>query len=280
VPDLIGYSVAQGVAHIRLTRPEVSNAFDLETARAFASTVERAATSDEVRAVLLTGEGKRFCAGGDVASFAAAADQPAYIHALATELDAGFRALSALNRPVVAAVHGAVAGAGLALMLSCDLVVADPATKFVFAYPGIGFTPDCGLSYLLPRSIGQQRALHFALVGEPATAADARSWGLITEVSADVGSRGAELAGSLARGPAKALGETRRLLRSSWELSRIEAGAEEAHTVTAMAKGSEAQRRIARFTKPQEVGDGGTEPDTRLRPSPVPGQHSDTTTTN
>ena len=80
--------------------------------------------------------------------------------------------------PVVAAVQGAVAGAGLALMLSCDLIVADPSTKFVFAYPAIGFTPDCGLSYLLPRSIGQHRALRFALTGEPASAENAYDWGM------------------------------------------------------------------------------------------------------
>ena len=247
MPDVIGYSVAHGVAHIRLNRPEVSNALDLDAAGAFASAVERAATSDEVRAVLLTGEGRRFCAGGDVAAFAQAADQPSYIHQLASELDAGFQRLAALEMPVVAAVHGAVAGAGLALMLSCDLIVADPATKFVFAYPAIGFTPDCGLSYLLPRSIGQHRALRFALMGEPASADDAYAWGMVTEVSADALGRGTELAISLASGSAKALGQCRRLIRSGWEMDRAAVGAEETRTVTEMVEGAEAQLLIARF---------------------------------
>jgi 2-(1,2-epoxy-1,2-dihydrophenyl)acetyl-CoA isomerase len=247
VPDMIGYSVAQGVAHIRLNRPEVSNALDLETARAFASVVEQAATNEEVRAALVTGEGRRFCAGGDVASFAQAADQPSYIHQLASQLDAGFQRLANLETPVVAAVHGAVAGAGLALMLSCDVIVADPATKFVFAYPAIGFTPDCGLSYLLPRSIGQHRALRFALMGEPASAEDAYAWGMVTEVSADAVGRGTELAISLASGSAKALGQCRRLIRSGWEMDRAGVGAEETRTVTEMVKGAEAQRLIARF---------------------------------
>lgn len=247
MPDMIGYSVAQGVAHIRLNRPEASNALDLDTARAFASAVEQATTSDEVRAVLITGEGRRFCAGGDVASFAQAADQPSYIHRLASELDAGFIRLAALEMPVVAAVHGAVAGAGLALMLSCDLIVADPATKFVFAYPAIGFTPDCGLSYLLPRTIGQQRALRFALMGEPASAEDAFTWGMVTEVSANALGRGTELATALASGSAKALGQSRRLIRSGWEMDRAAVGAEETRTVTEMVKGAEAQTLIARF---------------------------------
>jgi 2-(1,2-epoxy-1,2-dihydrophenyl)acetyl-CoA isomerase len=247
VTDVIGYTVARGVAHIRLSRPEVSNALHLDTARAFASAVERAATSDEVMAVLLTGEGRRFCAGGDVAAFAQATDQPSYIHQLASELDASFQRLAALEVPVVAAVHGAVAGAGLALMLSCDLVVADPATRFVFAYPAIGFTPDCGLSYLLPRSIGQHRALRFALTGEPASADDAYAWGMVTEVSADAQGRATALASEIASGSAKALGQCRRLIRSGWEMDRAAVGAEETRTVTEMVKGAEAQRLIARF---------------------------------
>jgi 2-(1,2-epoxy-1,2-dihydrophenyl)acetyl-CoA isomerase len=244
---LVTYGVSEGVAHLELSRPDVANALDLDTARAFASAVEQADTDDAVHAILLTGKGKRFCAGGDVASFAAASDQPAYIHQLATELDGAFQRLAGLSKPVVAAVHGAVAGAGLALMLSCDLVVAHPATKFVFAYPGIGFTPDCGLSYLLPRAIGQQRALSFALGGQAMSAHDALAWGLVTEVCEDNLDRGRHLAASCALGPAKALGETRRLLRAGWELDRTAMGAEEARTITTMVKGEEARHLIARF---------------------------------
>lgn len=244
---IVEYAVADGVAHIELNRPDLANAFDLETAGAFLSVVERAASEEDVLAVIVTGRGKRFCAGGDVAAFAAAADQPAYIHQLATELDRAFQALAALEKPVVAAVHGAVAGAGLALMLSCDLVVAHPATKFVFAYPGIGFTPDCGLSYLLPRAIGQQRALHFALVGKPASAQQGLAWGLITEESNDPAARAFELAAAMATGPGKALGQTRRLLRAGSERDRTATGAEEVRTITEMVKGEEAQRLIASF---------------------------------
>lgn len=174
---LVEYAVADAVAHVELNRPDAANAFDLDTTRELAAAVERAATDVEVRALLVTGAGPRFCAGGDVASFAAAPDQPAYIHQLAIELDAAFRALAAVEKPVVVAVQGAVAGAGLALMLSCDVIVAAPATKFVFAYSGIGFTPDCGVSYLLPRAVGQQRALAFALTGKPATTTEAHEWG-------------------------------------------------------------------------------------------------------
>jgi 2-(1,2-epoxy-1,2-dihydrophenyl)acetyl-CoA isomerase len=231
---LVEYDATDGVAHVRLNRADSANAFDLDTTRAFADVVGKAAQDGDVRAVLVSGAGARFCAGGDVASFAAADDQPAYIHQLATELDAAFQALAALEKPVVAAVHGAVAGAGLALILSCDLVVAAPGTKFAFAYPGIGFTPDCGVSYLLPRAIGQQRALAFALQGKPATADEALDWGLVTEVTEEPLDRATEVARGLAGGPAIALGHVRRLLRQGWAMDRQQTGAEEARTITEM----------------------------------------------
>jgi 2-(1,2-epoxy-1,2-dihydrophenyl)acetyl-CoA isomerase len=244
---LVEVSVRNGVGRLELNRPAAANALDLETARQLATAVASVASNSDVRAILVTGAGPRFCAGGDVASFVAASDQPAYVAQLATELDAAFRALAALEKPVVAAVQGAVAGAGLALMLSSDVIVSAPATKFVFAYPGIGFTPDCGVSYLLPRAVGQQRALSFALMGKPLTATDALEWGLITEVADDPGARASDLAAGFAAGPASALGNVRRLLRQGWEMSREETGVEEARTVAEMVRGEEAQRLIARF---------------------------------
>lgn len=243
----VEYDAADGVAHIRLNRPKASNAFDLDTTREFAAAVARSGEDTDVRAVIVSGAGSRFCAGGDVARFAAAEDQPAYIHQLAVELDAAFRDLSALEKPVVAAVQGAVAGAGLALMLSCDVVVATASTKFVFAYPGIGFTPDCGLSYLLPRAIGQQRALTFSLVGMPASASEALARGLVGEVAEDAEARATELVRTFAAGPTTALGQVRRLMRQGWETDRAETGLEEARTITEMVKGAEAQALINEF---------------------------------
>lgn len=245
---LVDYAVAHdGVARIELNRPEASNAVDLPTSQELGEAVARAASDADVHAVLLTGAGPRFCAGGDVASFAAAADQAAYVHELALHLDGVSRALAAMPKPVVAAVHGAVAGAGLALMLSCDVIVAAPATKFVFAYPGIGLTPDCGLSYLLPRAIGQQRALGFALGARPVDAAQALEWGLVTEVVEDAAGRAHDVAATMAAGPAAALGGARRLLRAGWELDRAAVGVEEARTISEQVQGREAQALIARF---------------------------------
>lgn len=245
--DLVRYAIADGVAHLELNRPDAANAFDLPTSQEFGVAVDCAASDPGVRAVLLTGAGARFCAGGDVASFHAAENQSAYLHELALHLDGVLRSLTAMSKPVVCAVQGAVAGAGLGVMLSCDLVVAAPGTRFVFAYPGVGLTPDCGVSYLLPRAIGSHRALGFALSGRPITSQTALEWGLVTEMSDDAVSRARELAVGLSQGPAGAYGQVRRLLRAGWETDRAETGAEEARTISTMVTGAEARTLTARF---------------------------------
>jgi len=244
--EAVTYAVADGVAHLELNRPEAANSLDLDLARALRAAVECAARDDEARTVLVTGAGKRFCAGGDVSSFAAAKDPAGYLHQLATEADEAVRALAELEKPVVATVHGAVAGAGLAIMLSCDLVVAAPSTRFVFAYPSIGLTPDCGVSWLLPRAVGQQRALAFALGGRPLLAEDALAWGMVTELAADPHARGRELSAALAAGPAAALGANRRLLRG-WDLDRSAVGRLEATTISERVTTDEATTLIHQF---------------------------------
>lgn len=247
VEQPVTHEVVAGVARITLNRPSAANAIDLPLAVALREAAERAQVDDEVRAVLLTGAGPRFCAGGDVASFAAADDPRGHLHELALEADAAVRALEAMAKPVVAAVQGAVAGAGLAVMLSADLVVTQVGTKFVFAYPGVGLTPDCGVSWLLPRAIGQQRALGFALRNAPVTAETALEWGLVTEVAEDALAVATERVEALAAGPAHALGQARRLLRAGWSTGRQRSGADEAATIAAALVGDEGQQLTAAF---------------------------------
>lgn len=249
---LVNYSVENGVAHIELNRPAFANAFDLPHSRAFGEAVASAAEDPAVRVVLLSGAGKRFCAGGDVASMvdvsSSSQERAAYLDELATDLDGHFQALAALEKPVVCAVQGAVAGAGLGLALACDVVVAEAATKFVFAYPGVGLTPDCGVSWLLPRAVGQQRALQFALLGKPLVAADAADWGIVAEVvEADALARAREIATGWATGPAGALGQARRLIRAAATSTRTETGAEESRTIAAAVRTPEAEQLLAAF---------------------------------
>ena len=245
----ITHEIVDGVGRLVLSRPDQSNSFDLPAARDMALAVE-AVSVDDVRAITLTAEGKRFCAGGDVTSFLASDDPAAYLLDLAGVLEGALRTLAGLATPVVAGVRGAVAGAGLAVMLSADVIVASRSTKFVMAYPGIGLTPDCGVSYLLPRAIGQQRALDLALTGRVLSADEALDWGLVTSVVDDdaVEVTVAEIARTWADTAPAALGQARRLIRSSWETSGVDQGADESATIAAAVTGDEAQRLVKAFT--------------------------------
>jgi len=247
-PRGVRFETDGAVGRIVLARPEAANSFDLPAARALGDAIGQTEATT-VRAVSLTAEGPRFCAGGDVASFVAADDRAKYLLTLATELEEALRRLSELPKPVVAGVHGAVAGAGLAFVLNADLVIAGASTKFVMAYAAIGLTPDCGVSYLLPRAIGQQRALELAVSGRVLNAKEARDWGLVTEVVDDdqVAARTAEVAGALAGGPAQTFGETKRLIRSSWEVSRADNAKDEADTIGRMVTSDDAERLIQQF---------------------------------
>ncbi len=249
---LVNYSVENGVAHLELNRPAFANAFDLPHSRAFGEALASAATDDEVRVLLVSGAGKRFCAGGDVASMVDVSEDSAaravYLNELASDLDGHLQTLAGLDKPVIAAVQGAVAGAGVGLALSCDVVIAEAATKFVFAYPGVGLTPDCGVSWLLPRAVGQQRALEFALLGRPLVAAEAKEWGMVAEVvETDALARAREVAEKWAAGPAGALGQARRLIRAAATTTRAQAGADESGTIAAAVQTAEAERLLSAF---------------------------------
>ncbi|MFJ9626921.1 enoyl-CoA hydratase/isomerase family protein [Streptomyces sp. NPDC101175] len=246
--DLVRYEYAAGVARIVLARPDRANALDLPTAHALGEAVREAADPG-VRAVVVSGAGGRFCAGGDLGSMLDAPDRPEYVAELATTLAEVFRELTALPKPVLAAVRGPVAGAGLALMLSCDVIVTAAEARFVLAYSGVGLTPDCGVSYLLPRAVGRQRALELALTGRVLSAPEALDWGLVTEVVADgdLDEHVGRLAARLAAGPVFALGQAKLLLRSE-ESSRERVGREEARVIAEAVARPEATALIEAFT--------------------------------
>jgi 2-(1,2-epoxy-1,2-dihydrophenyl)acetyl-CoA isomerase len=241
-------SIEDGLAHITLNRPEAANSFDMPAAQALTAIVERCA-ADDIRVIVVTGAGKRFCAGGDVQSFVAAAERSEYLRELATVLGDALRGLSDLAKPVVAGVQGAVAGAGLGFALAADLVVAERSTRFTMAFAGIGLTPDSGVSYLLPRVIGLRRALDLTLRQRVIDAETACEWGLVSEVVEDgtAAAQALELGRSLAAGPAVALGQARRLLRSGLEVSRDLHAADEAATIGTAVVGAEATALIDAF---------------------------------
>jgi 2-(1,2-epoxy-1,2-dihydrophenyl)acetyl-CoA isomerase len=215
--DPIILTVDTGVAVLRLNRPTVLNAFDAAMAEAFLARIEDIAARDNVRAILIKGEGRGFCAGGDVAEFTGGGDPEAAIEAIIQPLHAGLRILDSLKQPSVACLHGAVAGAGFSLALACDLAIAAENAKFTLAYARIGATPDGSGTFHLPRLVGMRKAKELALLAETIDAAEALRLGLINRVvPADtVEAEAMALARRLANGPTQAYGRIKSLLAAS-----------------------------------------------------------------
>lgn len=173
--------VAEGIATILLDRPQVGNAIDADMAQALLDTVTRCDNDPAVRCVILTGAGKMFCAGGDVQAFATAGDGVReLIEAITTPLHDAIVRLIRMPKPIVSMINGAAAGAGLGLALLGDISVAAQSAKFSAGYGGLGFTPDAGVSWLLPKLVGLRRAQQILLGGERIDARDAERIGLVT----------------------------------------------------------------------------------------------------
>ncbi|WP_410606112.1 enoyl-CoA hydratase/isomerase family protein [Amycolatopsis sp. lyj-109] len=203
----VSVAVGNGVAHVRLTRGR-GNPIDLATAEGLLAAARQC---EHVGAVLLTAAGPAFCVGGDLREFAAAGDLRAHLDRVTGALHEALRIFTRLDAPVIAAVRGAVAGAGLGLVGAADLVVAAEDAGFVAAYTGIGYTPDAGVSWSLPRLVGPRLALDLLLTNRRLTAAEALAAGLVTSVAADPEQAAADLAERLAGAP---FGVTKRLVRA------------------------------------------------------------------
>jgi 2-(1,2-epoxy-1,2-dihydrophenyl)acetyl-CoA isomerase len=199
------------VLTITLNRPDVLNAFNTAMHRALAGAL-RDARDDGVRAVVITGAGRGFCVGQDLTEFREA---PGDIGSrLRDNYHPNIRAIRALEKPVIAAVNGAAAGAGMSLACACDLRVAADTATFVPAFINIGLIPDSGGSYFVTRILGPARAFEWLASGKRLTAAEAHGWGLVSEVvAADaLAARAAAFAAQLAELPTRGVGMTKRLL--------------------------------------------------------------------
>lgn len=244
------YSVANGVAHLELNRPEAFNALSIPLADAFTDAVGRAGSDDDVKVVLLSGRGRAFCGGGDVKVMAAAAEVGDEVRALADAAHRGILALAELAKPVIGAVHGSVAGGGIGLTCSTDILLAGDRTKFVAAYAGIAVTPDCSVSWALPRIVGERRALQFTLLNQVISAETAEAWGLVSAVHPEdeVLAAGRALAEKLAASPAAtALGGTRRLVRDGDRRGLAEHLEVEAATIAGMVATEESRALVRAF---------------------------------
>jgi len=213
--DSILYAVSDGVATLTFNRPDVLNALDADAIRDFRAACERAETDAAARVVVLRGAGTAFIAGGDVAMFRK--NLPAMarqVPELAGELHRGIRALRRAPQPVIAAVHGAVAGAGMSIMLACDLVLAAAGTRFSMAYSRIGTSPDGGATWFLPRLAGHQKAMEWLLLAESMDEEALLRLGIVNRVvpADQLEVETTKLASRLATGPARAYAETKALV--------------------------------------------------------------------
>ena len=240
-----------GVMTITLNRPEVLNAFDSAMHEAFRAALEEAQEPD-VRAVVLTGAGRGFCVGQDLNEFKEAAGDIG--ERLRSTYNPNVLALRGLEKPVIAAVNGPAAGAGLSLACACDLRLAASSATFVPAFISIGLVPDTGATYFIERLLGYSRAFEWLCSGRRLSAADAHAWGLVAEVVADgrLSDRAAELAASLAALPTRALGMTKRLLERA-ALSSLDEQLElEAGLQAEAARSDDFQEGVTAFLEKRE----------------------------
>ncbi len=203
------------IAFLTLARPEAANTMNLEFGHEFLAAAFAIEAAPGVRAVVLTGQGKNFCFGGDLKGMVGSGcDVGSYLRELTTNLHAGMTLLARLDAPVIAAVNGTAAGAGLGLVLAADLAIAARSAKFAPAYTGVGLTPDAGCTFLLPRAVGYKRAMELLLTNRVLDAQQALDWGLVNQIAEDdsLEQTAAALAARLAAGPVGAFGAVKRLL--------------------------------------------------------------------
>jgi len=214
--ETILFDVAEGVARLTLNRPDRLNSFTVQMHAEVADALDRV-DGEGARVLLLTGAGRGFCAGQDLSDRAVAAGAD-----LGESLEARYnpliRKLVGLPMPVICAVNGVAAGAGANIALAADIVLAAKSAKFIQSFANIGLAPDSGGTWVLPRLVGQARALGLALTGTPLNAETAEAWGLIWRAldDAELAGEAAALAQRFAAAPTQGLVETKRALRAAF----------------------------------------------------------------
>lgn len=254
-----------GVLRLTLDRPDVHNALDWRTREALVSALENASADAAIRAVILTAAGDRaFCTGADLRVPVPTPDKPEgapdrvqgdVARSIATGWQRVITAVLDCEKPIVAAVNGTAAGAGMHLALACDVVVMADSAKLVPVFVRRGIAPDAAGAYLLTRLVGPQIAKRLYLFGDDVLAADALRLGLVGEVVAatDLDKRATELATRLAAGPTRTLGITKRLVNRALDVDRDTAMAEEAWGQELVMTTNDAQEGVRAFVERRDA---------------------------
>lgn len=216
--DTIRFEREGGMAVITLNRPDKLNSFNETMHREFRAALDEVEADDAIRAVVVTGAGKGFCAGQDLGDRdPRSGETPDLGATIENFYNPLIRKIRALPLPVVCAVNGVAAGAGANLAFACDIVLAARSVKFIQAFCRIGLVPDSGGTFMLPRLAGEARAKGMALLGEPVTAEQALDWGMIWRVVDDeaLADEARKLAAHLATQPTKGLAAIKRAIHAS-----------------------------------------------------------------
>ncbi|PKA83364.1 2-(1,2-epoxy-1,2-dihydrophenyl)acetyl-CoA isomerase [Ulvibacter sp. MAR_2010_11] len=213
----IQFKIANTIGWITLNRPDVFNSFNREMALLLQDKLDVCETNEEIRAVVITGSGRAFCAGQDLKEVTTPELNPGFKKILEEHYNPIIQRIRAIEKPVIAAVNGVAAGAGANIALACDVVVASEGASFIQAFSKIGLVPDSGGTFFLPRLIGFQKASALMMLGDKVSAEEAEKLGMIYKVfsSEDLNAEVTVLAETLAQMPTKALGMTKRLLNQS-----------------------------------------------------------------
>ena len=240
-----------GVATLRLNRPDKGNAIDERMAADLAEAATQIAERTDIRAVLITGNGPNFTVGGDLGLFAGTAREqlPNRLRRMIDDYHLAIERLTGIDAPVVAAVRGGAGGGGLGLLYAADIVVAADDARFALGYGALGLTADGGNTWFLPRMVGMRRAQELFLLNRRLTAQEALAFGLVSRLapSAAVETEAATLAAKLAAGPTRAFGAVRRMLRQSFETGLSDQLDAEKDSIVVASSTEDAQEGIAAF---------------------------------
>lgn len=248
--DSVLLEIAEGVATVTLNRPDKGNAIDLAMAQRLSEVAIACDEDPTVRCVVLKAAGKMFCVGGDIGAFGAASQSvPALLKSITTALHSAIARFMRMEKPLVCAVQGPAAGAGLGLALMGDIVIGAKGAHFTMAYTAIGLTPDGATTWLLPRLVGLRVAQEMAATNRRVGADDAVSLGLITRAvdDAQLAEDVTKTAQTLRSAATPALGTVRRLLLSSFSQTLESQMETEARAIADSARGASGQEGIKAF---------------------------------
>ena len=248
--ETLDFSISNKIATITLNRPENANALNPIMAKELSNMAIECDENKDIRAVIIEGSGKMFCAGGDLKAFSDAGDSaPALIKQMAGDLHIAISRFSRMDAPTIAAINGTAAGAGFSIAISADVVISNKSAKFVMAYTNAGLSPDGSSTYFLPRRIGDRRARELMLTNRVLSAEEALDWGLINKIvdQKNLSTTTRELAEEFASGPTLAYGKVKNLLNASFD-NGLETQMElETRGISDMARSSDGREGIQAF---------------------------------